>query len=497
MRSVLKRRWTAACVGCCLTWAAEIHGVVLENASGRPVARAEVALELIRGRGGSETRRVLSDSRGRFAFSGLSEGAYLLSAQRAGYVRARYGQRRWDGAGAPIVLAADSQYFAELRLPRLGVITGRITDENGIGLTGHSVYALRAGERPLRITAAALSDDRGVYRLTGLEPGSYYVRTGPRQLEDGRGLLPTFYGQSTVLAEARVVAVELDRETQDVDIEPLPGRLTRLSGRVTGAPATVTLYGDIGQREAQVGLEGTFHFDELAPGAYQVLALTTDQPPRAAWQRLVLGESGAQVTLEPAPLAVLSLHCVEKDGGRAEAERTTVFLQRHEPPGGQLLRLQGGQTIAVAPGIYRMGVAAPLDHYVADVQGPRTLLEPGLFEVPSRATLDITVVLGARPAAVSGRVLDADGNPVAGAPVFLRAEDPAQQRLLDSARTMTRADASGTYRISGLAPGRYRLFASFEVAQPREQDWETYGATTLRVEEGDSAKLDLKLAGGM
>lgn len=484
------------CAGACRAGAAEIHGVVLENASGRPVARAEVTVELIRG-GGSESRRVLSDARGRFAFSGLPAGAYLISAQRRGYLRARYGQRSWDGAGAPVVLESDSQFFAEIRLARLGVITGRVVDENGLGIADHPVYAFRAADRSLRMVAAALTDDRGVYRLAGLEPGSYYVRTGPRQLEDGRGLLPTFFRQSTSLAEARLVAVDLDRETGEVDIEPLPGRLGRLIGRVTAAPATVTLYGDTGRREAQVGVEGAFQFDELAPGSYQLLATTDQRPLRVAWQRVRLGEEDAHVMLELAPPPSFTLRCLEKSGGRVDGERTIAFLLRREPTGGEIVQARCGETAELLPGIYELGVAAPLDRYVAAVHGPPPAGEPGWLEAPPRGRLEATVVLGSRPASVSGRVLDADGNPVAGAPVFLRAEDPLQQRLLDSSRTTTRADSGGLYRIHGLGPGRYRLFASFEVVQPREGDWETYRATLVTVEEGEAARLDLKLAGGM
>ncbi|MCS7315604.1 MAG: carboxypeptidase-like regulatory domain-containing protein [Bryobacterales bacterium] len=477
--------------------AAEIQGVVLENASGRPLARAEVTVERIRGGGGTDHQRTWSDPRGRFLFSGLPAGAYLVSARRQGYLRARYGQRSWDGAGVPIVLDEDSQFFAEIRLARPGVITGRVLDENGVGMPGHAVYAFRAGGRPVRVVGAALTDDRGVYRLTGLEPGAYYVRTGPRQLEDGRGLLPTFYRQSTVLAEARAVSVELDSETQDVDIEPLPGKLVKLTGRLTAAPATVTLYGDAWHREAQVGLDGAFQFDELAPGSYQLLALTADRPLRVAWERVTVGEGGLETVLELAAPASLTVHCVERGGGKADAKRTNVFLHRQDPPGGDPLRVEGGTTVTLLPGIYGLGVSAPLDRYVADLQGPRTALGPGLFEAPVRAALEVTVVLGTRPGAVSGRVLDPDGNPVVGAPVFVRADDPVQQYLMDAARKATRSDASGVYRIHGLAPGRYRIFSSFEVEQPREQDWEKYGASSVTVGEGESVKLDLRLAGGM
>jgi len=484
----------AGLMACAVGWCAEIEGVVLENASGRPVARAQVTLERVEGVG--ESRSVLSDSRGRFAFRSLPAGAYLLSARRSGYATARYGQRKWDGAGAPLVLEQAAQFFAELRLQRLGAITGQVTDENGLGLAGHAVYAYRAGERPLRMVAAANADDRGIYRLAGLAPGLYYVRTGARQLEDGRGLLPTFYGQTTSAAEARLVEVALDRETGRIDIEPLPGKLGRLAGRVVGGRATVTLYSETGPREIQAQLDGSFVFDELAPGPYQLLALTTEGEKRAAWQKLYLGEGEAVTTLEPAALPTLRVECVEKSGRRVEAARTAVFLVREEPATAAAVTVRGGETVSLEPGEYRVAVSAPLDHYVAYVRMPRTATGPARFEAPAGAVLEMTVILGSRPGTITGRVVDDDGKAVAGAPVYLRPADPETQRLMDGGRSM-RCDQQGEFRFHGLAPGRYRLFSSFETGQPGEADWEVMDGAWVSVDEGETAKVELKLVGGM
>ena len=483
--------WLCACAA---AWCAEIEGVVLENASGRAVARAQVTLERVGG--GGESHSVLSDSRGRFAFRSLPGGAYLLSARRNGYATARYGQRKWDGAGTPVVLEQAAQFFAELRLQRLGAITGRVTDENGLGLAGHAVYAYRAGERPLRMVAAATTDDRGVYRLAGLAPGLYYLRTGARQLEDGRGLLPTFYGQTTSAAEARVAEVALDRDTGGIDIEPLPGKLGRLAGRVVGGPATVMLYSETGPREMPTGVDGSFVFDELAPGPYQLLALTTEGEKRAAWQKLHVAEGEAVTTLEAAGLPSLRVDCVEKSGRRVDAARTAVFLIREEPAAAAALTVRGGETVSLEPGEYRVAVSAPLDHFVAYVRLPRTATGPGRFEAPAGAMLEMTVILGARPGTITGRVVDEEGKPVAGAPVYLRPADPEMQRLMEGGRS-ARCDQQGEFRFHGLAPGRYRLFSSFEIGQPSEADWDAASGAWVSVEEGETAKLELRLEGGM
>lgn len=476
--------------------AAELEGVVLENLSGRPLARSEVRLEVIAAGATSALRSMLSDSRGRFVFHSLPAGAYLISVRRAGYLTARYGQRRWDGPGTPVVLAAAAHFFAEVRLQRLGVITGQVLDENQVGLTGHPVYAFKESDGALRMAAGGVSDDRGIYRLIGLEPGRYYVRTGPRRLEDGRGLLPTFHGQTTVFAEARPVEAELDREMGGVDIEPVAGRLTRLAGRVLGGAATVTLHSELGEREAQAGPDGAFQFDELAPGPYELIALTTSGPPRAAWRRLYLGERAAEVALELRALPSLRVRCEEKDGRRVDAGRVTVFLRRAVRPGDNPVRIEGGQSIALIPGEYQAAAVAPPEYYIHSFLMPRSSSRPGRFEAFPGEAMDLTVVLGSRPAALRGQVRDAEGKLVPGAPVFLSAVDPELRLLLEGGRS-TRADQSGEYRFYGLPPGRYRLFSSFEVSQPRDPDWDATGAAGVTLEEGQRANLDLKLAGGM
>jgi len=477
--------------------AAELEGLILENLSGRPLARAQVSLEVIEGGASAALRSLLSDSRGRFAFRSLPAGAYLISVRRAGYLTARYGQRRWDGPGAPVVLGSAAHFFAEVRLQRLGVITGQILDENQVGLAGHPVYAFREADRTLRMAAGGISDDRGIYRLIGLEPGRYYVRTGPRRLEDGRGLLPTYYGQTTAFAQARPVEAELDREAAGVDIEPIAGRLAQLVGRVLGGlPATVTLSSETGQREAHTAPDGGFQFDELAPGLYNLMATANANPPRAAWRRLHLAEGLTQTDMELRPWPSLRVHVEEKSGLALDPGRVTVFLRRADPPEQSPLRLQGGQSASLPPGEYQAAAVAPPEYYIHSFLMPRRSRQPGRFEALPSDALELTVVVGARPASLRGQVLDAEGKPVPGAPVFLSAVDPDVQRLLEGGRS-TRADQRGEYRFYGLPPGRYRLFSSFELSQPRDSDWDALAAVGATLEEGQAATLDLRLLGGL
>lgn len=160
---------------------AAISGVVRNGATGRPVARAVVAL---RSSGGGPLARIvrqLTDEQGRFVFRDLAAfDGYTLSATKIGYVDGSYGQSALLGpAGA--VPVADGQWFdqADILLWKPGAIAGRVVDERHEPLVGVYVRALAqqhiAGQPKLVGGPVATTDDRGEYRIAGLPPGRYLI----------------------------------------------------------------------------------------------------------------------------------------------------------------------------------------------------------------------------------------------------------------------------------------------------------------------------------
>lgn len=234
-------RLTLCSLACLLTTissarAGVIAGTVLEQQSGRPLARTVVRLQPI-SKPGNETRsfQTRAESSGAFTFPGVPDGLYLILATREYYFPAAFGQKRPSGQGTPVEVTADSKVFAELRMRRMGVITGRVLDENDIGMPDIPVIAYRA-RFPLRSVGRGTSDDRGVYRIFNLEPGKYWVRTVSHTLDDGSGLLPTFGPETMETREARLHEVRVDEETAYADVRPAPGRLFHLGG-VIACPA--------------------------------------------------------------------------------------------------------------------------------------------------------------------------------------------------------------------------------------------------------------------
>jgi hypothetical protein len=129
---------------------------------------------------GPQGDRVATNADGRFAFSGLTAGAYQIDASKPGWLTGAYGRRRPGGNSSSLEIA-DGERRNDLTITvwRTAVIGGRVADDRGDPLIGAEVRAIRQtyiagrpqGETPIRVR----TDDRGVYRFADLLPGDYIV----------------------------------------------------------------------------------------------------------------------------------------------------------------------------------------------------------------------------------------------------------------------------------------------------------------------------------
>ncbi len=479
----------ALCLSQCQ--AAVLHGLVLENRSGRPLARARVTLEGVGTAPGGTT--IWADSAGQFSFPSLPAGTYLVSAQRPGYAVAKFGQKDWRSPGTPIVLEREGSFNIQFRLRKLGVIAGEVTDENRVALPGIAVYAYKTGSR-LKMQSMAQTDDRGGFRISGLEPGSYYIRTATRQLEDRTGLLPTFYGQTAKLNDARTVTVALEEEAAGIVISPIPGSLSSLRGTVTGASgALVALHGDVGKREMQTDAGGNFVFEQLSPGSYQLTAeMTAGGRQRSAWQEVTVAKETEQVTLELASAPLVRIRCEEKRGQPLELSGISVFLRRKMPSEENSKRVNCAESVSLSPGTWELAAAAPANLYVESVRAGRRGKLSQEIELRPGQSEDILLTFSAKPASLKGIVKTPDGAPAIGAPVYVNAIDPELRTRLGGVRSGTTGQ-KGEYMVAGLAPGRYEVVSSFAIADVEDADWTPGKGHPITLEEGTEESLDLVL----
>ena len=480
--------WAAAALH-----AAMLNGTVVESGSSKPLSGAQVVVEQIGDTAGG-AHSIRTGRNGSFEFPSLPAGVYVIKASRRGFMPMEYGQKRWNSAGTPVDVP-ESGLSVTLRLPRYGGITGTIVDENDVGWLEGDVLAYRYVEgQPPVLAGRGRSDERGVYRISGLEPGMYLVRSAPMQTEDA-SYLPTFSKEAVKAEESRPVEVYLEQDTAGVDVRPAEGRLFTLTGSVgpipPGVPVTVTLVSDMGRLTSQGSL---FRFTGLAPALYEIYAETSADPPQVAYQNLgsLTHDSGAELRMFAMPDRRIDVSPSPPGGTPA-----VQFLARRKDLAGvgepEALHVADNRTPARL-GRWELMLIPPIGYYVSEFSGGplgrgAASRPEGWNEVTSANAIRFTLSSGG--GAVHG-VVKSSGQPSAGAPVYLEAYDPAARRRVTDLRA-TRTDQRGQYRFEGLAPGVYRILSTFEYRSPDTAQMEMAGAQSVAVAQAGDLTADLDL----
>src|SRR5580700_4198123 len=109
--------------------AAVVEGVVLDEETGNPLARTQVALVPLPGTKAQITP-VRTGDRGSFVILNVLPGWYVLRSTRRGYAPAESGQLRPGRPGHAFEVADDrASGFLEVRMSHLPAITGTVFDE--------------------------------------------------------------------------------------------------------------------------------------------------------------------------------------------------------------------------------------------------------------------------------------------------------------------------------------------------------------------------------
>jgi hypothetical protein len=483
-----------------------IQGVVLEHASGRPMARTVVQLSPVPGSGAGKAVEVRSGRSGQFVFPAVEPGLYLLAATREGYFPSAYGQRLPAGRGVPIKVTADSNFFGELRLRHKGAITGRVLDENGVGTAGVRAVAYRA-KLPLRAAGSGVSDDRGVYRIYGLEPGRYWVRSAAHILEDSSGWLPTFGPQGRESRDAGVHRVAVDGETMYADVSPEAGALFALGGLVAcdrDGAVTLTLSSETGRRQTTAFCGRGYEFTGLAPAAYEVFATTPDGGA-SGFVELFLDRDSEAGSVQLRQLPTVEFE-VRQAGSEPRARRAApgipvkVMGRRQDLAESEAVReFHPERRERLAPGHWEFRAQPPVGYFVESIANPdamsRRRWKPERAQdwyevfIEARYSATVAIILSDRAGQIHGRVL-AEGKAAPGVPVFLWPAAEGARRSLGGAPQLL-SDANGHFRFGGLPPGDYRIAASFDLHEIDAEIAEECRAATVRVEAARDAAVDL------
>ncbi|HEX4949581.1 MAG TPA: carboxypeptidase regulatory-like domain-containing protein, partial [Blastocatellia bacterium] len=517
-----------------------ITGQVVTD-DGQPLIGAGVSVLRTTGER-SLQRAAMTDEEGKFKINDLPLGSYHLGYQARGYInpqRDAWKQPHYVGE------------FVTLTLVKGGVITGKALDSAGQPLVGATVNAQRVRDEDGRTNTAAmggsaLSDDRGVYRIYGLNAGSYvvYVNGGyGMYYNDSIKEVPSYHPSSTRDTAAEV-AVLPGLVVPGIDIRHRGERGHTISGTLAGLLGTSgflnvqLLQAGTGAFIEQVNVNSQpggkpgFAFAGLGDGEYELQARRqafnrqSGEVGMASDKRKVTVKGGdvTGIELKLSALASIAgtgvLEASEKKDcqitRRGVLDEVRVNYVREEAdtftPGVYEMSPEENRAFSFAdlsPGRYRLITQLPSDHwYVKALTLPPTTTtaktpapkptdasRAGINLQSGQQLTGLTLTLGEGAAGVSGRVIAAPGQAL---PSRVRVHFVPIEAADEVLRYYEAVTRDGSFTLQHLAPGKYWLHAR---AVPEDESdekpakpvaWETDARLKLR-REAEAANNALTL----
>jgi len=247
-----------------------------------------------------------TDAEGRYKFSDVAAGGYIVSVHAPAYALQVERRRRSDAGKGLNVSENDNLENVDLTMTRGGVVTGKVTDEDGRPVIAESVTVFRLDQQGKRIQTNAFepfgreeTDDQGIYRIFGIEAGHYLVAAGssPEEINTRMGgfYRRTFHPDTTDESKAKVIEIKPGGEIENVNIRiARPTRGYAASGRVIDAetgkpvPGVLIQYGIMKETRSttSIGFElvnwptnsaGEFRLEGLSPNSYKVGVANLDK----------------------------------------------------------------------------------------------------------------------------------------------------------------------------------------------------------------------------
>ena len=446
-----------------------ITGAVTNSLNGEPIRKATVTLSAQDEAKGMDYTAE-SDGNGRFVIADVEPGDYSISAERQSFMR------EVDGApGAPPpslkVEAGQSIHDVKIKLVPLGIIAGRVLDDDGDPVRGARVeanaYTYVTGKKELGIVEQVLANDKGEFRLFGLRPGTLYLRAfGPKLRLDAtfisRAGIPssaTYFPSAISVAQAAPIQVSAGVQLSGFDIRLRSEMRFSVRGKLPvqlqkpdfqGYNLMLVLRGNLRQGgSSSIPLfmhDETFEFTQVPPGSYIVVCTVPDGGKTVYAQQAVevINADVEGITLNFSPLTEVSGSVAPP----RPLENLQVMLHSENPMFGQAgaeVKTDGSFVIKdVAPDVYEVTLGPHPRTYVKSIRfGDEEVLD-GRIDL-TKASGPLTILLGADVGDVEGTVKRANGDPAVRAHVTLIGRIDLSQSGF--------TDEQGKFHLRGVAPG--------------------------------------------
>jgi protocatechuate 3,4-dioxygenase beta subunit len=479
----------------------------VDGESGGTVRKALVTLTLE----GSPKRwaTARTDASGRFQFEGLPPGKYDLRATKATEGTAIFGANNIRELGDLITLGdGETRSAVTLRFLRAASISGHVYDADGEPVADANVSLLRPG-RNLGVATqvryrGSNTDDRGQYRFADISPGRYYLRVTPgdgRRWDPSSGqaiLVDQYYSGARESSNAAPIHVGGGESLADLDFHLVSEPAVEVRGQILGVPAeaempqnqsagggTFTFEGppngpgiDVTITPAEagaqmwstgVGAQGPEHRFELPSvpaGRYRIEAvLHSGNKAYAASQVLDLHPGSGEIVLTLAPAANIQGTLRVEGQASAKGRGFSVQLTRSGLPYGNIsaqVAPDGRFTLEqIPPGEWQLVVnPVPPGFLKSEQFGDKDILLK-TFDVGSGNDTPLNIVVSMRTATIHGEV-DAGSDDSNRAGIMLAPVGPYHTFARFYYGTPT--DANGKFKLSGIAPGKYKIYALEKMA---------------------------------
>ncbi|MGA9773341.1 MAG: hypothetical protein WBV94_30200 [Blastocatellia bacterium] len=451
--------------------------------------------------GHKSSAKTTTDEEGGYRFANLAAGRYLLNPFGPALV---IPSESWPPGKTINIGNGETVEKVDFALTRGGVITGRILDARGRPVVGQIVTLtpVEEGDRkpqqfdPLAASpfgkSMYMTDDRGIYRLYGLNAGRYLVSLGVANI--GINLNPkrsyqaqTFHPGVTDKSKAAIVEIKEGSEATGIDIRlGLPSKTYNVSGRIidgdTGKPlsAIVANYGTVSGEAKMVmpgGLgaiansKGEFRLDSIVPGRYHAFASFdqdsesySDSTPFEITNGDVTGlvvkvHRGLSIsgivsiegTDDPAMLASLTQIQLNAYVLAAEATAPREFTAKIAPDG--TFRMTGLQPGTINFYVNRFFVPTKLT--VLRIERAGVAQQTGLRINPGESLTDVRVVLAKATGELRGQIKLSGNVSLEDVNLAVSVRRAGQ----DGARAYqtTEVDANGRFTFEQLLAGEYEI----------------------------------------
>ena len=463
---------------------ATVDGEVVDNATGQKLVRASVVLRSMAD--ASTEYRTTTDEQGKYRLTmdQIKAGFYLLEAQKPGFATLI----EHNTKGTTFMLRpGDSKHDLILRMLRSGAIAGRILDPDGEPVVGISVRA-EIGDYTMVSTT---SDEQGRFRIEGLARGSYRLRAVvPRNLSSAREirsdgsvdmiLTDAYYPSSPDLVGSGQLSVLEGSEAAGIDISVTRAAVVRVSGtvaseqqRVIGASLELRTSGHPNEfQRITVRPNGTFEMWRIDPGQYWLRAfmMSGNDLLRSSWVALDVAHediNGLTLSLFP-PFQVLgnlredSTSTTSPPKASPGPSRTVIFQSVETPQNTVRATVEAGGTFtlkSMTMGKYRViSTGSPI--FIKSWTLDGIAYDGDVLDLSTSNPIQkLELLVSSNTAEISGLVSGSKG-PLARTSVVVTQPSAAAgvSRFVKAVSTID----DGTFRLSGLAPGSYRIQATDE-----------------------------------